>query len=114
MKLLIPFGSFLLVALTACMGPGHVTESDLSESERKVKAFDNFDRARASCPKLQELGIIEATSGTSFKMGSYEAGINALKQKAQKAGGDAFYVLDHGKTGMADSVTAKAIKCHGN
>jgi len=99
-------------SLTACMGPGHVREDDLTPNEKSIVQFDSKSDAKNECKGMKELGTIEAHSGTAFKMGTLEATANALKQKVAQKGGNAFYIIDHSKNGMDDAVIAKALQCN--
>lgn len=60
----------------------------------------------------QDLGIVEATSGGGFSMGSFQSSTAPLQREAAKRGATGVIVLDHGKMGALDAVTGKAIRCY--
>ncbi len=97
----------LLMSATAC-GPGNIRANDLSDTERSVEVY--HQGTKPSC-QYQELGIVEATSGTAFEMGTYESSVAKMQQQAAERGATGVIVLDHSKNRMADQTTGMAIRC---
>ncbi len=90
------------------MGPGNTNPQDLSAQEQAIKVYQGT--LQPTC-EYDQLGMLEATSGTAFVMGTFESTVAKLKQKAAPLGADGIIVTDHFKNQMADQATAFAIRC---
>jgi hypothetical protein len=97
-----------LLATASCFGPGNITAADLTTKERAVKVYQ--PGSKPECP-YDELGTVEATSGTAMSMGTYESSMAKLQQAAAAKGATAVIVLDHSKNQMADQATGMAVRC---
>jgi hypothetical protein len=100
--------SFCCLLACACFGPGNITPKNLTDRERAVKV--HHQGTKPNCD-YDELGTVEAVSGTSTEMGTYESSVAKLQRAAAAKGATAVIVLDHGKTGVADSATGMATRC---
>jgi hypothetical protein len=101
-------GWLLLVSLSGCFGPGNIRTTDLTEVERGVRVYHKGKQPE--CP-YDEIGTVEATSGSAFSMGTYESSVAKMKREAAKLGATGVIVLDHDKNGWADQTTGTAIRC---
>lgn len=101
----------LLPACATIYGPGNPSSSSLTEQEKNIQVFDSKADATAACKEIKELDVIDAASGTSLSEGSYNSTVVFLKRKAAPLGANAIYIMSHSKVGMADKITAKAIRC---
>ena len=97
-----------LLGIGGCLGPGNITAADLTTQERSVKVYQ--PGTKPDCP-YDELGTVEATSGTAMSMGTYESSMAKLQRDAAAKGATAVIVLDHSKNQMADQATGMAIRC---
>ena len=97
-----------LLFQSACFGPGNVSPSELTARERAVKVF--HQNQTPPC-EYDELGTVEATSGTALEMGTYSSSVAKLQQEAAALGASAVIVIDHSKNQMADQATGLAIRC---
>jgi hypothetical protein len=97
----------LVLQGVAC-GPGNLRPNDLTPRERAVVVYH-----KGQTPECQydELGIVEATSGTAFAMGTYESSVAKMQQSAAARGATGVIVLDHSKNQMADQTTGMAVRC---
>jgi hypothetical protein len=94
-------------ALPAC-GPGNLDPSDLTKTERAVKVYHQGQKP--AC-EYEELGTVEATSGSATSMGTYESSIAKMQRDAARRGANGVIVIDHSKNQMADQTTGLAIRC---
>ena len=99
-----------LPLLQACFGPGNLHPSELTGAERAVKVYHQGEKPPC---EYDELGIVEATSGSSFEMGTYESSLARLQREAAAKDASGVIVIDHSKNQMADQATGKAIRCQG-
>lgn len=98
-----------LIAIAGCSaGPGNMKSSDLTDQERSVRVFQPNEKP--DC-EYRQLGTVEATSGTSFEMGTYASSLAKMQRETAAMGGNAVIVLDHSKNQMADQTTGMAIHC---
>ena len=96
-----------LLVLPAC-GPGNIEAKDLNHAERAVRVYHQGQRPEC---QYDELGTVEATSGTAFTMGTYESSVAKMQRAAAAKGATGVLVLDHAKNQMADQTTGMAIRC---
>lgn len=89
-------------------GPGNLNPAELSAKERSVKVYHQGQQPDCA---YEELGLVEATSGTAIEMGSFESSLAKLQRSAHARGATAVMVLDHSKNGMADHASGMAIRC---
>ena len=92
-------------------GPGNVDPKDLTASERAVRVY--LVGEKPDC-QHDQLGTVEATSGTAFELGSYASSIAKMQRQAAAMGASGVVVLDHHKNQMADQTTGMAIRCRAN
>jgi hypothetical protein len=102
-----------LIILSSCaiLGPGFLTEAEMTKKERAIFVFKNKEDAKAFCKRFKYLETIEASSGTIRDKGNFVSTVNFLKRKAVKVGANAMYMLDHKTEKNTDYAKAKAIKC---
>jgi hypothetical protein len=100
----------ILIPLFAlgCMGPGNLDAKDLTDQERDVKVYHN--NSKPECD-YDELGLVEATSGSVATMGTYSSSVAKMQRKAAALGATGVIVIDHSKNQMADQTTGMAIRC---
>jgi hypothetical protein len=98
-----------VVSQAACIGPGNMNPADLTARERAVRVFRLGERP--DC-EYTELGTVEATSGTSWEMGTYESSLAKMKRDTARLGGNGVMLTDHFKNQMADRTSGTAIRCH--
>jgi len=99
--------SILCVAAVGC-GPGNLDPKDLTDKERAVKLYHQGEKPEC---EYEELGVVEATSGSATSMGTYSSSVAKMQRDAAALGASAVIVLDHSKNQMADQTTGKAIRC---
>jgi hypothetical protein len=97
------------VSQAACIGPGNMNPADLTARERAVRVFRLGERP--DC-EYTELGTVEATSGTSWEMGTYESSLAKMQRDTARLGGNGVMLTDHFKNQMADRTSGTAIRCH--
>lgn len=107
MKRALAAATMSIAMLEAC-GPGNITSASLTPKERAIVVIQRGEQPEC---KTSNLGIIEATSGSAFEMGTFESTMASLQQQAAELGADGLTILDHTKNGMADQATAQAWKC---
>jgi len=98
----------MIVTSAACLGPGNLEPTSLPPAVQAISVYQGGMQPKCA---YDQLGIIEATSGSAMSMGTYESTVARLKQKAGALGADGLIVTDHFKNGMADQATAFAIRC---
>jgi hypothetical protein len=96
------------VVVASCFGPGNLDPKDLTDKERSVVVYHQGQKPPCA---YNELGTVEATSGTSVSMGTYESSVAKMQQQAAERGATGVIVLDHSKNQMADQTTGMAIRC---
>jgi hypothetical protein len=96
------------VSLGGCFGPGNIHPSELTAGERAVHV--HYQGEKPDC-RAEELGVVEATSGTAVEMGTFSSTVAKLQREAARLGATAIVIIDHSKNGVADHGTAKAIRC---
>ena len=69
-----------------------------------------YDTQKPDCA-YDEVGAIEATSGSVFSMGQYASTRARLQEQAADLGADGVIVTGHFKNGMADQASGVAIRC---
>lgn len=107
-KIAFPVALLGILSLGGCIGPGNIRSSDLSAKERAVRVYPQGQKPNCS---YDELGIVEATSGSSFAMGTFESTVARLQQQAAERGATGLIILDHSKNHAADQGTGMAIRC---
>lgn len=90
------------------MGPGNLSAADLTARERAVRVYQQGEKPEC---KYDQLGTVEATSGTAFEMGTYASSVAKMQRDAAALGASGVVVLDHSKNQMADQTTGMAIRC---
>jgi len=98
----------LSIALLPACGPGNITRADLTPKERGVVVLQRGEKPECA---YSNVGVLEATSGTAFSMGTFESTTAKLQQQAAEMGADGITIIDHTKNGMADQATAQAWRC---
>jgi hypothetical protein len=103
------FGAALLAfGSIGCFGPGNIAPADLTARERAVRVYQPGEKP--DCEYTQ-LGTVEATSGSSFEMGTYASSLAKMQRDTAAMGGNGVIVIDHSKNQMADQTTGMAIRC---
>jgi hypothetical protein len=100
--------SVWLLFVWGCFGPGNLDPKDLTEQERAVKVYHQGKQPEC---EYDELGTVEATSGTATEMGTYDSSVAKLQREAAALGASGVIVIDHSKNQMADQATGLAIRC---
>jgi hypothetical protein len=96
------------LALGGCFGPGNIKSSELKPAESAIRVF--YQGQKPDCA-YDQLGTVEATSGSAFAMGTFESSVAKLQKAAAKKGANALLILDHSKNQMADQATGMALRC---
>lgn len=107
LRLAIRFTVIVTLAI-GCMGPGNLDPKDLTDRERAVRVYQAGEKP--DCP-YDQLGTVEATSGTAANMGTYASSVAKMQRDAAEMGASGVVVLDHTKDRMADHTTGMAIRC---
>lgn len=107
-RLLLRLTAIATFAIGCATGPGNLDPKDLTDRERGVKVYQAGEKPEC---QYDQLGAIEATSGTAFEMGSYASSIAKMQRQAAAMGASGVLVLDHNKNQMADHATGMAIRC---
>lgn len=94
--------------LVSCIGPGNLDAKDLTDQERSVNVYHN--NGKPDCD-YDEIGTVEATSGTATEMGTYSSSVAKMQREAAALGATGVIVIDHSKNQMADQTTGMAIRC---
>jgi hypothetical protein len=98
----------VLATAAGCVGPGNLNPADLNARERAVRVYPLGKEPE--CP-YTVLGTVEATSGTSWEMGTYASSLAKMQRDTASLGGDGVMIIDHSKNQMADQTTGTAIRC---
>ncbi len=99
--------TFSIAVLPAC-GPGNITRADLTPRERSIVVLQRGEKPEC---EYSNVGVLEATSGTAFSMGTFESTTAKLQRQAAEMGADGITIIDHTKNGMADQASAQAWRC---
>ena len=90
------------------IGPGNILRSELSPAERAVEVY--YLGQRPACA-YDQLGKIEAISGTAFEVGTFESSVAKLQQASAERKASGVILLDHRNYQKADRATGMAIRC---